>query len=1509
MVKLNTSKKIKQIVFLDAKVENYQSLLTATRSNVAAYVIASDRDGVEQIIEILRSGDEINDIHIVSHGSPGCLYLGNTQLSLDTLNNYIDLLRLYFSGQSRENIPNLYLYGCNVAAGDGGEEFLTKLSQITGGSIFASARRTGNADLGGDWLLEVRVSQGKIREPHTESRLPFQRESLLSYPSVLSVQGNYNSITQVDKYIYAVYSTGTETGLEIYGPKASDPDALEVKGSYKDLDPNSTYTKVTVVGNSAYVLSTSRLLVIDITDKTKPTPIATQPKQDIGIDISDMAINANGDVAYGTPNDGSQQLEIIDLTSNNKSAAFLKIGGAPQGITVDGNYLYVAEVNDTSSKVEIFQIDSVNHSKLTLDQTKTISLGTDQYASNVAISGGYVFVVYNTPTTINNVDALQSSVNIYSLDTLQLKGTYTLDLANADKFFDPAKSVEQLYSNFRGDITVDGNYAYFAYSLIGQHLDPNIDDYVTTVAESGLKRINLTSYTGDNVPIKTTDNLDFVVNDVARIGGYTYFADSNGFHTPPTDVNLSGTKVAPDNDNAEIGTLTTTDLEDTLATSFKYELLTNTTNFKIDGDKLYTAQKLNKGTQAIQIKSTDPEGLFHIEDFTISVGLDNSAPTGISLSKTQVNYDPKTGNVVGTLKTTDPDDLTGFTYTLLSNTDNFEIVGDELRSKTLFAVKDDPQTVDIKSTDKNGTGLFKIEKFNIDINFTPTDITLSQNTFNAPLKGPVANLSTSDPDGDKVFKYTLLSNTDNFKIDGNQLLTTKPLDTFVDQTVKIQSTDEGGLSYTKDLTIYLNAAPNNIKLDKSKFNAPLNGSVGYLSTTDPDGDKVFKYTLLSNTDNFKILGNELLTTKSLNGYQNQTVKIQSTDEGGLSYSQDLIININVAPTDITLTGNKVSLTSSIGTPVGDLSTSDDDTKEAEGDSFTYTLLSNTKYFKIEGNQLKTNDLFSNTQPQTVDIQTTDSNKLSYNKSFTINIINTTNHAPTNINLSGTQVNTYQPSNTLIGNLSTTDPDGDTNFTYQLLDGNSEFFIQGNQLFTSKQFTSGGTRTISIQTTDAGKLSYNKYFSITINKINRAPTDLTLSGNQVNTYQPSNTLIGNLSTTDPDGDTNFTYQLLDGNNDFFIQGNELFTNKEFTTADQKTVAIKTTDGGGLSYNKFFSININKINRAPSDISLSGNQVKTYQPSKTLIGNLSTTDPDGDSNFTYQLLDGNSDFVIEGNQLFTNKEFTTASPKTINIKTTDAGGLSYSKSFTIAINSNNSNNHAPTKINLSANTVKLNQPIGTLVGNLSTVDPDGDTSFTYQLLSNNNNFLIQGNQLKTNSIFTKTGPQTVSIKTTDAGGLSYQQDLTITTASITQLQSPVMRYRDSLTGMHFYTANLMEQSFIAQSLPSFQLEGPAFIASLNPQNNLLPIYRFFNPTTGDHFFTANQAERDSVINNIKVYQYEGIGFYSYGADAKEGTNVLRFFNPTSGEHFYTMSQAEQAAVQTFGFMYEGVAFKAL
>ncbi|MEG4330014.1 DUF4347 domain-containing protein, partial [Microcoleus sp. herbarium5] len=170
---LNTSKTLypaTSIVFIDAGVENAELLIEGVIPTTEVFVLDGTADGIEQISLVLQHRQNIDAVHIISHGSPGCLYLGNSQLSLDTLIHYAPQLQQW-------DVANLLLYGCNVAAGDAGEEFIAKLHTLTGAEIGASKTLTGSAAKGGNWELEVTTNKAV-------ATLAFEAAALENYPGI-----------------------------------------------------------------------------------------------------------------------------------------------------------------------------------------------------------------------------------------------------------------------------------------------------------------------------------------------------------------------------------------------------------------------------------------------------------------------------------------------------------------------------------------------------------------------------------------------------------------------------------------------------------------------------------------------------------------------------------------------------------------------------------------------------------------------------------------------------------------------------------------------------------------------------------------------------------------------------------------------------------------------------------------------------------------------------------------------------------------------------------------------------------------------------------------------------------------------------------------------------------------------------------------------------------------------------------------------------------------------------
>lgn len=141
------------IVFVDAKISNYANIVQKVNPQARAFILGSQVNGIQSITQVLTDS-MCQEVHIVATGSPGCLYLGNQELSLNTLIQYEDELKDWFDLRTQKTVsrfasakswidslpivPSLSFYGCNLAAGDVGTEFIESLCEITKAQISAS---------------------------------------------------------------------------------------------------------------------------------------------------------------------------------------------------------------------------------------------------------------------------------------------------------------------------------------------------------------------------------------------------------------------------------------------------------------------------------------------------------------------------------------------------------------------------------------------------------------------------------------------------------------------------------------------------------------------------------------------------------------------------------------------------------------------------------------------------------------------------------------------------------------------------------------------------------------------------------------------------------------------------------------------------------------------------------------------------------------------------------------------------------------------------------------------------------------------------------------------------------------------------------------------------------------------------------------------------------------------------------------------------------------------------
>ena len=153
-----TAPKRVEIVFIDGSLPERDTLLGAVDPDAEVHIIEPGTDGLAFIAETLSGRGGIDAIHILSHGSPGSLSLGDATLDASSLSG-AGSAQLAAIGAALSEDADILIYGCDFGAGDEGHRAAAALARATGADIAASDDLTGSAALGGDWDLELRVGE------------------------------------------------------------------------------------------------------------------------------------------------------------------------------------------------------------------------------------------------------------------------------------------------------------------------------------------------------------------------------------------------------------------------------------------------------------------------------------------------------------------------------------------------------------------------------------------------------------------------------------------------------------------------------------------------------------------------------------------------------------------------------------------------------------------------------------------------------------------------------------------------------------------------------------------------------------------------------------------------------------------------------------------------------------------------------------------------------------------------------------------------------------------------------------------------------------------------------------------------------------------------------------------------------------------------------------------------------------------------------------------------------
>ena len=142
-----------ELMIIDSRLTNIDNLIERRRKGLIPIVVQQDENGLDAISQAMLKYPDASTIHVVSHGESGEILLGNSAINEDQLNTKTGSIHQWKNDKVLAR-PDLIVYGCNVAKGQIGQDFIKKLSVVTGFDVAASTNLTGQSSLGGDWELE-----------------------------------------------------------------------------------------------------------------------------------------------------------------------------------------------------------------------------------------------------------------------------------------------------------------------------------------------------------------------------------------------------------------------------------------------------------------------------------------------------------------------------------------------------------------------------------------------------------------------------------------------------------------------------------------------------------------------------------------------------------------------------------------------------------------------------------------------------------------------------------------------------------------------------------------------------------------------------------------------------------------------------------------------------------------------------------------------------------------------------------------------------------------------------------------------------------------------------------------------------------------------------------------------------------------------------------------------------------------------------------------------------------
>jgi len=283
--------------------------------------------------------------------------------------------------------------------------------------------------------------------------------------------------------------------------------------------------------------------------------------------------------------------------------------------------------------------------------------------------------------------------------------------------------------------------------------------------------------------------------------------------------------------------------------------------------------------------------------------------------------------------------------------------------------------------------------------------------------------------------------------------------------------------------------------------------------------------------------------------------------------------------------------------------------------------------------------------------------------------------------------------TVVGSVSGTDPDASDTKRYSLTDtAGGRFAINSSTGVITVadgsllNYEGAASHTVTVRVTDSGGLTYNESFIVKIANVNDAPTIMSNGGGSSAsvTVDEGTVAVTTVTATDQDAGATRAYSISGGVDAAQFTINRSTGQLSFISAPNfegptdsggnnvYDVTVQVSDGRGGTDIQTIAVMVANVNEGPADLSLSSGTVAENAANGTVVGTASSTDPDVGDTHTYSLMNSAGGrfsinartgviTVADGTRL----DYEAATSHLITVRTTDAGGLTRDRAFTIAV----------------------------------------------------------------------------------------------------------------------------------------------------------------------------------------------------------------------------------------------------